>query len=234
MRIYLIHGFLENSTMWDFTENLPLEFVRLTLPGHGKDVSNIAPNTMEEVAQFVLQQIDVSQPYAIIGHSMGGYLIATLLRLGARPDKIGLFHSKLNPDNDAKKNQRQRAIELVGENKNLYVRTMISNLFPEPFKIKKYHVIDTLVKDAFNIRVETIQHCQQAMINRKGFIEGIHQLNIPIHFFAGTEDLSVPLCDIQEEHATIKNSTLTIQDGIGHMGQWECPEIAAHWIESHF
>ena len=234
MRIYLIHGFLENSTMWDFTETLPLEFIRLTLPGHGADTPNIAPNNMEEVGQFVLQQIDVTQPYAIIGHSMGGYLIGTLLHLGARPNKIGLFHSKLGADNDTKKHQRQRAIEMVGENKNLYIRTMISNLFPEPFKVKKYHVIDALVKDAFNIRVETIQHCQQAMMTRKSFIEGIDPLNIPIHFFAGAEDLSVPLSDIQEEHATIKNSTLTIEDGVGHMGQWECPEKAAQWITREF
>lgn len=211
-----------------------MEFVRLTLPGHGADTSNIAPNNMEEVAQFVLQQIDITQPYAIIGHSMGGYLIGTLLYLGARPTKIGLFHSKMRADNDAKKHQRQRAIEMIGENKNLYVRTMISNLFPEPFKVKKYHVLDALVKDAFNIRSETIQHCQEAMMNRKSFIEEIDALDIPIHFFAGAEDLSVPLVDIQEEHVTVKNSTLTIQEGVGHMGQWECPEKAAHWIESHF
>ncbi len=220
--------------MWEFAEKLPLEFVHLILPGHGSDASNIAPNTMEEIAQFVLQQIDESQPYGIIGHSMGGYLIGSLLHLGARPNKIGLFHSKLGSDNDAKKNQRQRAIELVSENKNLYIRTMISNLFPEPFKVKKYHIIDALVADAFSIQAETIQHCQQAMMNRASFVESIPTLNIPVHFFAGKDDLSVPLSDVLDEHTTFQNSTLTIIDGVGHMGQWECPEIAAQWIKSHF
>ena len=232
MRIYLIHGFLESPKMWDFTSSINGDFAFLSLPGHGDLINTPCPDKMENIGQMIMNQIDTSVPYAIIGHSMGGYLLGTLVHLGAQPQWLGLFHSKLGCDDDAKKMQRSRAIDLVEENKNLYIRTMISNLFPEAFKVKKYNIIDMLVQDAFEISSDTIQNCQRAMMGRSNFIEEVKSLNIPIHFFGGSEDLSVALSDVQNEDALLTNSTLTIAEEVGHMGQWECPDLAWQWINS--
>lgn len=232
MRIYFIHGFLENPKMWEFTSNLFAEKYFLSLPGHGERIDEACPDNMSAIGQIILQDIDTSQPYAIIGHSMGGYLLGELLSLGARPEWIGMFHSKFSSDDDAKKAQRARAIELVVENKNLYMRTMISNLFSDAFKVKKYHLIDQLVEEAFQIHAETVQNCQRAMMTRQDYIEQVEKHQIPVHFFAGSIDNSVTISDIQQEHLTLSNSYLEIIEDIGHMGQWECPELANEWIQS--
>ena len=232
MRIYFIHGFLENPKMWDFAAELSSEKYFLSLPGHGDRIMDSCPDNMTEIGQIILQDIDTSKPYAIIGHSMGGYLLGELVSLGARPEWIGMFHSKFRSDNEAKKAQRARAIELVVENKNLYMRTMISNLFSDAFKVKKYHLIDQLVEEAFQIHAETVQNCQRAMMQRQDRIELIETLQIPVHYFAGNMDTSVTIAEIEQEHLKIKNSHLQIIEDIGHMGQWECPELAKQWINS--
>jgi surfactin synthase thioesterase subunit len=232
MRVYLIHGFLENPKMWDFTSQLDVAFTRLSLPGHGDWIERPCPGSMEEIAQEILAQINTNEPYGIIGHSMGGYLLGELIHQGARPQWIGLFHSKLSEDEPSKKEQRLRAIDLVVENKNLYIRTMISNLFPEAFKVKKYHIIDDLVRDAFQIETTTIQQCQRAMMNRKGHLKWVESLQIPVHYFGGSVDTSVTQKDIEQEHKQFSLAQVKQVDGIGHMGQWECPEIALEWIQS--
>jgi pimeloyl-ACP methyl ester carboxylesterase len=161
---------------------------------------------------------------------MGGYLMGELVALGARPQWIGMFHSKFKSDTEQKKAQRARAIDLVVENKNLYMRTMISNLFSDAFRVKKYHVIDQLVEEAFLIQAETVQHCQRAMMNRVNHLNSVEALQIPVHYFAGDLDQSVPLEDILEESQKLSFSTLQIIENVGHMGQWECTEDSVHWI----
>ncbi len=232
MRVYLIHGFLENPKMWDFTSKLDAEFTRISLPGHGDWIKKPCPGSMEEIAQEILAQIDTNQPYGIIGHSMGGYLLGELVKQGSRPHWIGLFHSKLSEDEEQKKEQRKRAIELVAENKNLYIRTMISNLFPEAFKVKKYHVIDELVTDAFQIDTTTIQQCQRAMMNRSNHIQLVESLLIPVYYFGGSMDTSVAQKDIESEQKLFTSSQVTMIEDVGHMGQWECPDLAKNWIQS--
>ena len=230
MRVYFIHGFLESPKMWGFAADLSSDFSYLSLPGHGDRINDTCPDNMTDIAKIILQDIDNTQPYALIGHSMGGYLTGELVALGARPQWIGMFHSKFKSDTEQKKAQRARAIDLVVENKNLYMRTMISNLFSDAFRVKKYHVIDQLVEEAFLIQAETVQHCQRAMMNRKDHIDLIDALQVPVHYFAGDLDQSVPLEDVWEESKRLPQSTLQIIENIGHMGQFECAEDSGNWI----
>ncbi len=233
MRVYFIHGFLESPKMWDFTAGLSEDFQFLSLPGHGDRIEEACPDNMTAIGQLILQDIDTSQPYAIIGHSMGGYLLGELISLGAKPAWLGMFHSKFKTDSEAKKVQRARAIDLVVENKNLYMRTMITNLFSEAFKVKKYHVIDQLVEEAFLIKAETVQHCQRAMMNRKDHLALIESLQIPVHYFAGMEDQSVPIAEVQNEMNLLSNATIQTIENVGHMGQWECPEDSFDWVRAN-
>ena len=125
MTTYFIHGFLEDNSMWDsigFPANIQPRFIEL--PGHGRKLKDSCPNKMSEIAHLVAQEISDSS-YNIVGHSMGGYLIGSLLEIGIRPQKIGLFHSKLGEDGTEKKEQRMRAIDLVKENKSFNLRKLL-------------------------------------------------------------------------------------------------------------
>ncbi len=235
MTTYFIHGFLEDNSMWDsigFPPNIQPRFIEL--PGHGRKLKDSCPNNMTEIAHLVAQEISDSS-YNIVGHSMGGYLIGSLLELGIRPQKIGLFHSKLSEDGTEKKEQRMRAIDLVKENKSLYIKTMISNLFSVHQKESFNQSISHLVQQASKISIETITHCHLAMMNRVSGINLVKELNIPTYYFAGQQDSSIPLSQIQEEAKILsENTSLTAISNIGHMGHIEDPQAFTEWLLKNF
>jgi pimeloyl-ACP methyl ester carboxylesterase len=235
MTTYFIHGFLENHNMWDWI-NIPpsMHPVFLEIPGHGNKLNESCPFTMLEIAKQLGPEITASE-FQIIGHSMGGYLIGSLLELGYRPKKIGLFHSKLGDDNEEKKAQRQRAIALVKENHALYVRTMISNLFSSFSKERLHQEIEHLIGQAQLISIPTIIHCQQAMMTRTSAWELAKSLKIPTYYFAGGEDQSIPLSQIQHEVEHLYPiADLQAHSKLGHMGQWESPQLVSDWLIQHF
>lgn len=90
--------------MWKFCASQFPNARYLSIPGHGIRSTVKCPDSMEEIAAILLKDIDANQPFQIIGHSMGGYLIPHLLHLGLLPIQIGIFHSKLGADDEEKKN----------------------------------------------------------------------------------------------------------------------------------
>ena len=235
MTTYFIHGFLESPDMWKFCSLKFPNARHLSLPGHGQRIHEFCPDTMEGIAEVLIMDIDASEPFQIIGHSMGGYLLPYLLRLGLNPSRLGIFHSKIGADDEAKKSQRQRAIDLVQENKSLYIRTMITHLFSDGFKVKKYQEIERLIQEANAVNADTIAACQKAMMNRVCNLDYLAGKQIPIHFFAGEKDAGIPINQVHSEAMKLSPlSTLDVQEGIGHMGQWESPQAVILWLEKYF
>jgi len=235
MTTYFIHGFLESPAMWEGYLSSFASPRLLTLPGHGNLIDQQCPSNMQGIAESLMNEINTTEPHQIIGHSMGGYLIPFLVQLGAQPKRIGIFHSKLGADDDAKKIQRQRAIDLVQGNKSLYVRTMITHLFSDKFKVKGYQTIEELIRQANMINESNIIACQRAMMARSCGIETIRSKQIPTHFFAGGKDEGVPMELVQSEAQALQPySTIRKEDEIGHMGQWEAPQAVAEWLKDHF
>ncbi len=208
--------------------------VYVDIPGHGKKINSHCPSSLLEIAQLIGNELH-DLDFQIIGHSMGGYLIGSLLQLGFRPKKIGLFHSKLGQDNEEKRQQRERAIQLVQENHSLYVRTMISNLFSPQWRESFSSPIEDLILHAQKISVSTIVNCHRAMRDRANAIELVQSLEIPCYYFAGEEDQSIPLHQLKNESSQLQAlAHLTTYPAIGHMAQWENPKAAADWILSNF
>ena len=133
--VVLLHGFLEDHTMWD---DLAKEFssshrvIRVDLLGHGKSGILGDIHSMEDQAEMVkavTQKIGVDR-YTVIGHSMGGYIALALADLYPE-DIVGLclMNSTSLPDTPEKKINRDRAIEAVRANHRSFVRIAIPGLF---------------------------------------------------------------------------------------------------------
>ena len=232
MTTYFIHGFLEDNTMWSDIDIPPsLQPVFIELPGHGLRLNEACPADMSEMARTLLPLFSATE-FQIIGHSMGGYLISSLIENGLRPKRIGLFHSKLGEDHSDKKAQRLRAMELVKENKSLYIHTMITNLFSSSLRAEMEEKITSLIQSAQSISIDTIIHCHRAMLHRTSGIDLTRHLSIPTYYFAGMEDHSVPFDQIQSEVAAIGTlAQVTAHPQLGHMGQWESPKAVQEWLQ---
>src|SRR5690606_24365984 len=133
--VVLLHGFLENSSVWDSVKASLVKRYRvisIDLLGHGKSGCIGYVHTMEQMAEAVktvLQWLKLRR-VSFIGHSMGGYV--ALAYAEAYPDEVKglvLANSTARADSQERKDSRDRAIELVKKDHKTFVRMGISNLF---------------------------------------------------------------------------------------------------------
>ncbi len=135
--VVLLHGFLENKTMWDkyvsaLSKNQRI--ITIDLLGHGETECLGYVHTMEDQADMIFAVL-ISlriRKIVLVGHSMGGYVALAFAEL--YPDNVkGLFllNSTSRADSDERKINRDRAIKAVKQNYTNFVRISISNLFSE-------------------------------------------------------------------------------------------------------
>lgn len=133
--VVLLHGFLENTTMWqglEFLLSARYRVICIDLLGHGKTENLGYVHTMSQMAEVVksvLDELNIRRSF-FVGHSMGGYV--TLAFADAYPDNVKglvLLNSTARPDTDEKKTGRDRAIAVVKENHKSFIRTSIPMLF---------------------------------------------------------------------------------------------------------
>ena len=133
--VLLLHGFLENSTMWhDLIPHLSKthRIISIDLLGHGKTGCVGYIHTMEMMAEAVdavLEHLNIKKTI-LIGHSMGGYVALAFAEL--YPNKINglcLMNSTALPDSEDRQLNRDRAILAVKQNYKTFVRMSVANLF---------------------------------------------------------------------------------------------------------
>lgn len=133
--IILLHGFLENATMWnDFIPQWSKKnrIITIDLLGHGKSECLGYIHSMELMAETIaaiMSHLKIKQA-TLIGHSMGGYVALAFAEL--YPDLINglcLMNSTTKSDSIIKQINRGRAIKAVKQNHKTFVRISISNLF---------------------------------------------------------------------------------------------------------
>lgn len=133
--LVLLHGFLENSTMWTpFIPELSKNHrvICIDLLGHGQTACTGYIHTMEEMAtavNAVLVDLQIGS-VTIVGHSMGGYVGCAFAK--AYPEKIKalcLLNSTPFPDSPERKLIRVRANKMAKENYSQLVRMSFVNLF---------------------------------------------------------------------------------------------------------
>lgn len=171
--VVLLHGFLEDLTMWDdAAEALSKNnrVVAIDLLDHGKSGNLGYINTMEaqaEMVKAVLRQLKLRK-YILIGHSMGGYVSLAFSELYPETLKgICLMNSTAAGDSKDKMINRDRAIAVVKENHKIFIKMSIPNLFSEQNKTIYKGYIDALINDALKLSVQGIVASLEGMKIRK-------------------------------------------------------------------
>jgi pimeloyl-ACP methyl ester carboxylesterase len=236
--LILIHGFLEDASMWnyilphlskkDFVISMP------ELPGHGKNTQLPTEITTASYCQNILNQLSLhpDDEAIMIGHSMGGYLAASLsMMMPCKLRALCLFHSKAGADSEQKKADRKRAIDAAGENKSLYVRTMINGIFGESNRETNHAAIEKQIEYANTLSVDTIQAAQQVMLTRPDQIDQMKNRNFSLYYFLGEQDTSIPLEIVRSELNQLPGAVAHIAEGIGHMGHIERTREASDFLQ---
>ncbi len=231
IKIIAIHGFLGNNEMWK--ELLPSTFSFYTpqMAGHGNNDS-LPTDSIEDFAQHILQQIDLeeSDEYIWIGHSMGGYVAAHLAKTFSDKTKaLAFFHSTGDADSELKKQDRLRAIEAAEKHKVLYATNLIDGLFYSANEHR--NEIDEQLQKIESMSAESIVQSLRAMRERESSISFLKTAKFPIYYFAGANDKVLSLEKMNAEWTLLPSAKITIVPEIGHMGHIENIPAAKKFIE---
>ncbi len=167
--IVLLHGFLENSTMWDEIKPALLKrnrVVCIDLLGHGQTECMGYVHTMElmaETIEAVLQHLKIRK-IILVGHSLGGYVALALAE--RYPDAIKglvLLNSTTRADSNERKLLRDRAIQAVHGNYENLVRMSISNLFRPKSRTLFTTEITAVKKEALQTPIQGYVAAQEGM-----------------------------------------------------------------------
>jgi pimeloyl-ACP methyl ester carboxylesterase len=216
-----LHGFLESSTMWDYLplDNLPIQQIRIDLPGHGWSFELLNTPSIELMAlevQRVLDHLAISS-FSVVGHSMGAY-VGLELSQSKGFEHLILLNSNCWSDSEQKKQDRLRVANFVHQAKSHFIREAIPNLFSNPQE--QGQVIEALIKEANCMTPEAIAFAALAMRERTDFTEFVNAHPEKFTFIHGKLDR---LVSVEELQAKITGPSIHLLD-CGHMAHVEARE----------
>lgn len=171
--VVLLHGFLENSGMWnDLIPEISKSnrVVAIDLLGHGQTGCLGYIHTMESMAECVdevLSHLKIDESI-IIGHSMGGYVALAYADLF--PDKVlglCLMNSSALPDTEERQINRDRAIMAVKQNHSTFISLSVTNLFAPHNREKLAKEIELATNEAMKTPLQGIVAALEGMKIRK-------------------------------------------------------------------
>lgn len=226
--VVLLHGFLENLSMWDFIVGALSEKYRvfaIDLLGHGATDNLGYIHTMEDQADMVYSILKENKirKATFIGHSMGGYVSLAFAEL--YPDyikKLILLNSTSNADSQEKKINRDRAIQAVKQNFSTFVKMSISNLFSDKNRQRLSKEIEEVKSQALKTSLQGVVAALEGMKVRNDREVMLHFAPYPIMLVLGIDD---PVLDFEISKKQVENTTVEFValDG-GHMSHLENTE----------
>lgn len=235
--VILLHGFLENSTMWKpFLSTLTKRnrVICIDLLGHGNTDCLGYVHTMELMADAVVAVLShlKLRKYYMIGHSMGGYVALAFAE--KKPNNLKglcLMNSTYKADDDERKQLRARANKMVQTNFDNMVRMSFANLFSETSKIKYQSKFNLALKEALKTSVQGYMACQEGMRLRDDKFEMFKSLTCKKLIIIGEKD---PVVDGEKLLLETKNTSIsTVVFSEGHMSHIENEVYFLHRI-MHF
>lgn len=223
--VVLLHGFLENQTMWqDLVPELSKKHrvITIDLLGHGNTECLGYVHSMEdnaEAVQAVLSKLRIRKA-VFVGHSMGGYVALAYGEL--YPENVRglvLMNSTSKADSEERKANRDRAIKAVKKDYTTFIRLSIGNLFSPDNRERLIDEIEKVKTEALKTPLQGVVASLEGMKIRKDREVLLHLTPYPKMLILGKND---PVLNYEDSLDQIEETTVrlvTFPDG--HMSHIE-------------
>jgi len=223
--LVFLHGFLENSRMWDKV-TIPLakkyRVICIDLLGHGNTENLGYIHRMEDQAQMVVFLLDHLhiEKFNLTGHSMGGYIALAIAESSAqRVESLCLMNSTAMADSAEKRINRDRGIAAVKQNHKTFIRLAIPNLFSEENRQVFVKEIKEITEEALEMSAQGIIASLEGMKVRVDRTHILSNKNIPAMMIIGKKDPALDYASLVKQ-AEDQNVTAVIFED-GHMSHIE-------------
>jgi len=226
--VVLLHGFLENSTMWkEIVPELSKSHrvISIDLLGHGKTECLGYVHSMDlmaEVVHAVLKSLRLRK-VILIGHSMGGYVSLAFAENYPKMMKgLCLMNSTSFADDEERKKLRARANKMVQNNFESMVRMSFINLFGEESKTKYKTEMELALQEALKTPVQGYIACQEGMRIRPNREAILKTDAFKTRYIIGKDDPILKVESIVKEAKKVNSDHLILEGG--HMSHIENKE----------
>ena len=223
--VVLLHGFLENQTMWqDLVPELSKKhrIITIDLLGHGETECLGYVHSMEdnaEIVQAVLSKLRIRKA-VFVGHSMGGYVALAFAEL--YPENVRglvLMNSTSKADSDERKANRDRAIKAVKKDYTTFIRLSIGNLFSPDNRERLIDEIEKVKLEALKTPLQGIVASLEGMKIRNDREVLLHLTPYPKMLILGKNDPVLIYEDSLDQIEGTAVKLVTFPDG--HMSHIE-------------
>jgi pimeloyl-ACP methyl ester carboxylesterase len=234
--LLLLHAFPLDHRMWEGQAPLA-ERLRLIVPdlrGFGASRDAGGPESIAQLADdmaALLDSLQVDEPVAVCGCSMGGYVAQHLaVRHPARVGAMILVDTKLEADTPE---ARATRADLAGKVRRIGTRIVAEAMVPKLLapapaqaaqsdRPRLVALLESLVESQ---EVDTICAALAALGDRPDMTEPAARIGVPTLLVVGAEDQITPPACLERAEAIIPDARLLIVPGAGHMVPLEAPAI---------
>ncbi len=237
--VMLLHGFGEDSQIWDKQAEFLKEQYQIFLPdipGSGNSgilqhVSEVAITDYADCMYALLQHENIAQ-IIMLGHSMGGYItLAFAEKYPGLLKAFGLIHSTAFGEDEEKKQNRLRSNKTIDQyGSYAFLKAAIPKLFSKKFKTKYPEKVKELIEQGKNFSKKALQEYNLAMMNRPDRTHVLRGSELPVFFVIGTEDVVAPLNDVLQQTHLPKTAYIHILENVAHEGMWEATEKVNQYL----
>jgi pimeloyl-ACP methyl ester carboxylesterase len=223
--IVLLHGFLENQSMWDnyiATFSKKNRIITIDLLGHGETECLGYVHTMEDNADAVhavLAELRIRK-VILLGHSMGGYVALAFAELYPEYVKgMALLNSTARADSEERKRNRDRAIRAVKQSFVNFISLSIANLFSEENRERLVSEIESVKNKALKTPLQGIVASLEGMKIRTDREVLLHLTPFPKLLVLGEKDPVLPHDETKQQVENTEVQLVVFPDG--HMSTIE-------------
>lgn len=237
--VVLLHGFGEDSKIWDSLIPGLEKSYRLIIPdisGSGQstrdDYSGVSMDSIAEEVNTILEKEGV-ESCSMIGHSMGGYAaLAYAEKFQGKLKGLGLFHSSVYADSDEKKSGRKKNIEFIQKHGSAkFLEQAIPNLFSDQTKKEKPELVSRMVAEYSTLSPDALAAYTAAMMIRPDRSEVLKKFPHPVLLIIGEYDTAVPMEQSLKMCRIADFAYIYIATHSGHLGMLEEPEFCLKSIQ---
>ena len=222
--IVFLHAFPLRAEMWQRNlDSLP-DGWRAIAPDFrweaGVGMSDLAGDVVD-----LLDHLEITKA-AVVGCSMGGYVLFEMLKSAPRYiSAVGLVSTRPGADNEEGRKNRQRMMELAGrEGSEAIAAQMVPKLVGATTQRDRPEVAKFVRELVMQNTPDRITAAVAAMMNRNDSTPLLAKIDVPALVVHGAEDALIPPAEAEGMHRAIRNSQLELMPLSGHLPNLEQPE----------
>jgi pimeloyl-ACP methyl ester carboxylesterase len=219
--LVLLPGLLCDKALWQHQINALGDDVNVMVA----DLTGF--ESIEELANSVLSA--APERFALAGLSMGGYVAMEMMRREpTRITQLALIDTSARPDSDEARLKRRGLIELAQKGNFKGVTPRLLPMLIAAARLQDKGVTQTIIDMAGRIGMDAFIRQQKAILGRIDSRPHLSFITVPTVVICGDEDALTPPEHAHEMASFIKNVTVHIIKGSGHLAPLERPDAVNH------